>query len=190
MAARAPYNPALSGPQVHDRRATQINRGSTGHIVEVEIDDPYGQPGDRISAVRSVRDDPLADQHARGHIDEAQFLAGRQFQHDFEIAERGPRAIVLSEAVDGGLPVENLTDAQLKAGKALSRCYGVLGKDGSTLAHDMLIRAMTLRQIAISRGMPGREWERYLGRRIHEVLNCLAVMYGFASGETKSSRNY
>jgi hypothetical protein len=183
-----PYNPARNGPQVHDRRARDVNRGASGYIVEAEVDDPY-EPGARISAVRSVRDDPLADQHARGHIDEAQFLAGRQFQRDFETAERGPRAIVLSEAVDGSPPLETLTDSQLKAGKALSKCYGALGKDGSILAHDMLIRAMTLRQIAIARGMPGREWERYLGRRIGEVLNCLAEVYGFASEETKSSRN-
>jgi hypothetical protein len=185
---RSPYNPATQGPQVHDRRATQFNRGSTGHIVEVEVEDPY-EPGGRISAVRSVRDDPLADQHARGHIDQAQFLAGRQFQKDFETAERGPKAIALSEAVDGGMPIETLTDAQLKATKALSRCYETLGKDGAALAHDMLIRAMTLRQISIARGMPGREWERYLGRRIGEVLNCLAITYGFASETTKSGRN-
>ena len=183
---RKPYDPALTGPQVHDRRARDVNRGSAAYIVDVEIDDPY-ELGAKISAVRSVRDDPLADQRARGHIDEAQFLAGRQFQHDFEIAERGPRAIVLSQAVDGGLPVESLTDAQLKATKALSRCYGALGRDGAALAHDMLIRAMTLRQISIARGMPGREWERYLGRRIGEVLNCLAVSYGFAS---EFGRNY
>ena len=187
--SRSPYNPAVSGPQVHDRRAREISRGAAGHIVEVEVDDPY-EPGATISAVRSTRDDPLADQLARGHIDEAQFLAGRQFQKDFEIAERGPRAVQLSEAVDGGLPVETLTDAQLKATKALSRAYGALGKDGAALAHDMLIRSMTLRQISIARGMPGREWERYLGRRIGEVLNCLAVTYGFASETTKSGRNY
>ena len=185
---RNPYNPALQGPQVHDRRARQISRGSAGHIVVTEIDDPY-EAGAKISAVRSVRDDPLADQFARGHIDDAQFLAGRQFQKDFEIAERGPRAVQLSEAVDGGLPMENLTDAQLKATKALSRCYGVLGRDGSVLAHDMLIRSMTLRQISIARGMPGREWERYLGRRINEVLDCLAITYGFASEETTYRRN-
>jgi hypothetical protein len=188
MVGRQPYDPSRQGPQVHDRRAREINRGSASHIVEVEIDDPF-EPGARISAVRSVRDDPLADQLARGHIDEAQFLAGRQFQKDFETAERGPRAIALSEAVDSSPLQETLTDAQLKAGKSLSRCYGALGKDGSILAHDMLIRSMTLRQIAISRGMPGREWERYLGRRIHEVLDCLAIVYGFASDKTKSSGN-
>ncbi len=190
MRDRKPYNPGRDGPQaqIHDRRAKDINRGTVSHVVETEIDDPY-EAGAKISAIRSTRDDPLADQLARGHIDEAQFLAGRQFQKDFGIAERGPRAIQLSEAVDGGLPAESITDAQLKATKALSRAYGVLGKDGAALAHDMLIRSMTLRQISIARGMPGREWERYLSRRIGEVLNCLAVTYGFASETTKSSRN-
>ena len=180
-----PYDPARDGPQVqiHDRRATDIGRGIRGHIVEVEVDDPYGQPGDKIATVRSIRDDPLGDQLARGHIDEAQFLAGRQFQKDFETAERGPRAVQLAEAVDGGLPVESLTDAQLKATKALSRCHACSGRDGAALAHDMLIRAMTLKQISIARGMPGREWERYLGRRIGEVLNCLAEVYGYATVE-------
>jgi hypothetical protein len=195
MNRKPPYNPATQGPQVHDRRARDVNRGSAAHIVEAEVDDPY-EPGAKISAVRSVRDDPLADQRARGHIDEAQFLAGREFQKDFEIAERGPRAIALSEAVDGSPLRETLTDSQLKAGKALARCYGALGRDGSCLAHDMLIGSMTLRQIAVARGMPGvsgmsvRESERYLGRRMHEVLDCLAVTYGFASGETKSGHNY
>lgn len=186
--ARKPYDPALSGPQVHDRRARDVSRGLAAYIVEAEVDDPY-EPGAKIATVRSVRDDPLADQRARGYIDEAQFLAGRQFQKDFETAGRGPKALQLGEAVDGNPPQEFLTDSQLKATKALSRCYGALGRDGSILAHDMLIRAMTLRQISIARGMPGREWERYLGRRIGEVLNCLAVNYGFASETTKSSRN-
>lgn len=187
---RRPYDPARNGPQVpvHDRRAKDINRGTAAHIVEVEVDDPY-EAGAKIGAVRSTRDDPLADQLARGHIDEAQFLAGRQFQRDFEIAERGPKAVQLAEAVDGSLPWEILTDAQLKATKALSRCHAALGRDGAALAHDMLIRTMTLRQIAVARGMPGREWERYLGRRMQDVLNCLAVVYGFASEETKYRRN-
>jgi hypothetical protein len=179
--SRKPYDPVTQGPQaVHDRRARDANRGQAAHLVEAEVDDPF-EAGSKINVLRSTRDDPLADQLARGHIDDAQFLAGRQFQKDFETAERGPKAIALTEAVDGSPPQESLTDAQLKAGKALSRCYGALGKDGSILAHDMLIRSMTLRQIAISRGMPGREWERYLGRRVQEVLNCLAVTYGFAS---------
>ena len=85
---------------------------------------------------------------------------------------------------------ETLTDAQLKASKALSRCYGALGRDGSTLAHDMLIR---VNDAAADRRLRG-ECRDGNGRDIwvgglHEVLNCLAVTYGFASEETKYGRN-
>ena len=135
-----PYNPATQGPQVpvHDRRAKHINRGTISHVVETEIDDPY-EPGAKISAIRSTRDDPLADHLARGHIDQAQYEAGRAFQRHFGITERGPRAFQIAEAVDGGLPIETLTDEVLKAGKWLTRCYSALGKDGSVLVHEMLV---------------------------------------------------
>jgi hypothetical protein len=107
-----PYNPATSGPQaqVHDRRAKTIGRGVRAHIVEAVVDDPFAA-GEKIATVRSVRDDPLADRLARGHIDEAQYQAGREFQRCFAIAERGPRSMQLSERVDGGAPPEALTDA-------------------------------------------------------------------------------
>jgi hypothetical protein len=181
MAARAPYNPALSGPQVHDRRAREINRGSTGHIVEAEVDDPY-EVGARIAAVRSVRDDPLADHLSRGHIDEAQYLAGREFQRHFGIAERGPRAMQMAEAVDGSPPRETLTDEQIRASKWLTRCYGELGRDGAALVHDMLISNLTTRQIAQSRGMVGSDWERYFARRLFLCLDTLALVFGFSNG--------
>jgi len=174
----APYNPAKQGPQVHDRRAREINRGSHGHVVEVEVDDPY-EPGARISAIRSVRDDPLGDHLARGHIDEAQYLAGREFQRYFGIAERGPRAMTLAEAVDGNPPLENLTDAALTASKWLTKAYSALGRDGAAIVHDMLVANLTCRQIAAARGMIGSDWERYFSRRLYEALDCLAVVFGF-----------
>jgi hypothetical protein len=179
---RSPYDPAKSGPQVHDRRAREINRGSTGHIVEVEVEDPY-EAGAKISAVRSVRDDPLADHLARGHIDQAQYEAGREFQKWFAAAERGPRAMQMSEAVDGDPPRETLTDEQMWAGKWLTKCYGALGKDGSILMHEMLIEAKTTRQVAAARGMSGSAWELYFARRLFECLNTLAIAFGFANGD-------
>ena len=54
--------------------------------------------------------------------------------------------------------------------------WAKLGADGTALVHDMLISAMTTKQIAESRGMAEQEWERYyqeaggmsqlLGRRL------------------------
>ena len=178
---RKPYNPGTQGPQVHDRRARQISRGSAGHIVEVEVEDPYDATA-RISAVRSVRDDPLAWHLARNHIDQAQYEAGRTFQKHFAVAEKGPRALGWTEAVDGGLPAETLTDGQLKAGKWLTKCYGALGRDGSVLMHDMLVHNRTTKQIAASRGMVGSAWEMYFARRLWECLDTLAVVFGFSNG--------
>jgi hypothetical protein len=175
---RQPYDPS----KVHDRRAKETNLGQSGFIVEVEIDDPY-EKGSKISAIRSVREDPLADRFSRGYIDQAQFDAGREFQRHFGIAERGPRAVQWSEAVDGDPPRENLTDGQLIAGKWLSKCYRKLGADGSALVHDMLIHAMTAKKIAESRGMAGQDWEKYFAKRLWECLNTLALVYGFSNGE-------
>ena len=99
----------------------------------------------------------------------------------FGIAERGPRSPALSEAVDGGLPCEPLTDAPLRAGKWFARCYQALGQDGSVLTRDLLIHNLTIKQIVASRGLTGQEWNRYVAKRFAECLDCLAVVFGLAS---------
>lgn len=180
MPHKQPYNPATQGPQIHDRRAREANRGQAAYLVEAEVDDPY-EAGGRIATMRSTRDDPLGDHLSRGHINEAQYMAGREFQRLFGIAERGPRAMQMVEAVDGSPARETLTDEQMWAGKRLTRCYVELGRDGSVLAHEMLIRNMTTRQIAAARGMIGNNWERYFAKRLFEALNTMAWVFGFAN---------
>jgi hypothetical protein len=132
--------------------------------------------------MRSTRDDPLADLHARGQIDEAQYQGGRSFQEDFETAERGPRAIDPSkEAVDGGLMPEPITEAQRKAARQLAVVYRALGQDGSALAHDVLVHRMTLPQISRARGFCGRKWEDHFSTEIKFQLNQLAFCYKFTN---------
>lgn len=146
----------------------------------MEVDDPY-EAGGKIIVMRSTRDDPLADHHARGHIDEAQYQAGRSFQKDFEAAEQGPRAIDLTkEAVDGGELAEPLSDARMAAGRQLAKVYRELGADGTALIHDVLVHGRTMKQIAESRGFSGERWNKYFGMRFGECLDCLAAVYGFA----------
>jgi hypothetical protein len=165
---------------VHDRRAGESNRGVENYLTPKEVDDPYEQGG-KIIVMRSTRDDPLADLHARHMIDEAQYQAGRAFQNDFETAERGPRAIDPSkEAVDGGLMPEPITEAQRRSVGQLAAVYHKLGLDGSTLVHDVLVHNRTRKQIAESRGLTGKRWEEYYGMRFRECLDCLALVYGFA----------
>lgn len=149
-------------------------------MAATEVDDPL-EMGGKLIVMRNTRNDPLAALHVRKQIDEAQYHGGRAFQHDFETAERGPRAIDPSkEAVDGGQMPEPITEAQRKAAKRLAGVYGKLGADGSALAHDVLIHGKTHRQIAEARGLIGERWEKYFGMRFQECLECLAKFYGFA----------
>ncbi len=183
---RQPFDP---NKQPHDRRATEINRGQLGHIFFVEVDNPLAEePGEKIIATRSVRGDPLGDHFARKHIDQAQYDAGREFQRHFGIAERGPRAVQWSEAVDGDPPRENLTDGQLLAGKWLARIYRRLGIDGSAIVHDVLIHNMTARAVAASRGLNGRQWEEYFAKRLWECLNSVAFIYGYSREDSDRRR--
>lgn len=146
----------------------------------IEVDDPY-ELGAKTVAERNIKNDPLANLHARHQIDEAQYHAGRAFQHDFEIAERGPRAIDPSkEAVDGGRIPEPITEQQQKAVGRLNRAGRALGADGSGLIHAVLIGRQTCSQVAGARGLSGERWEKYFGMRFRECLECLAVVYGFA----------
>jgi hypothetical protein len=170
---RQPYDPAA-----HDRRTTDLLRNA--QVAPIEVDDPL-ELGGKLIVMRSTRDDPLADSHARGQIDEAQYQAGRAFQLDFETAERGPQAIDPSkEAVDGGMMPEPITEAQRKAAKQLAVAYRALGQDGAALAHDVLVHGKTRVQVAAARGLSGRRWEEYFGMRFRECLDRLAVVYGFA----------
>lgn len=168
-----PYHP------IHDRRATDLLRNAK--VAPIEIDDPL-EEGSKLLVMRSTRDDPLADHHARGHIDDAQYQGGRAFQRDFEAAERGPRAIDPGkEAVDGGQLPEALTESQRRAGRQLARVYRELGADGTALVHDVLVHALTMRRVAEKRDLAGERWERYFGMRFQECLDCLALIYGFAT---------
>jgi len=178
---RQPYDPS----KAHDRRSTDLNRGIGQHVAPIEVDDPM-ELGGKLIVMRSTRDDPLGDLHARHMIDEAQYHAGRAFQRDFETAERGPRAIDPSkEAVDGGMMPEPITEAQRAAARQLAVVYRKLGQDGSALAHDVLVHMKTRAQIAQSRGLVGRRWEEYFGMRFRECLDTLAVIYGFAMKDTR-----
>jgi hypothetical protein len=179
---RIPYDPS----KTYDRRATELPR--VGRFVVCEVDDPF-EEGAKIVAIRSIRNDPLADLHSRRHIDSAQYEGGRAFQRDFEAAERGPRAIDPSkEAVDGGQLPEPITEAQRHAANALAKAFRQLGADGSALMHDFLIDARTMADIAARRGMVGQRWNDYFGLRVRECLHSLAFVYGFAKETTGKQR--
>lgn len=192
-----PYNPALAEYQRQqkadaeaerrDRKATDLLRNAI--VSPLEIDNPINSDDERrIVAMRSLRDDPLARMHDRRLIDDASYHGGRAYQGDFEKAEQGPQAIDPSrEYVDGGKPPDPLPEARAKAVDRLKDADERLGqKQGATgvaLLRDFLIAGMSMEQICAARlDFSGTRDRLYIGRRIRECLNELAVIYGFATG--------
>lgn len=174
---RKAYDPS----KTHDRRAQDLPLHA--EVAAVVIDDPMGlQAGDKIVAFRSIRGDPLARLHTHHQINEAQYQGGRSFQNDWEMAQRGPRAIdPARERVDGGREREPITEGQRRATLRLSRIEHQLGADGAMLVHDVLILGMNAQQVGERRGLTTQRWRDYFARRLQECLDRLALFYGFAA---------
>ena len=165
----------------HDRRARDLPRNAD--VMPVEIDDPLAlEPGEKIIALRSVRNDPLGRLHAHKQLDDVQYRAGRAFQHDWERAERGPQAIDPSrDHVDGAQGRELVTEGQRQAVLRLNRAERELGADGAAIVHDILVHGLTMEQVGHKRGLSTQRWKDYFARRLKECLDRLAVVYGFST---------
>jgi hypothetical protein len=140
------------------------------------------EAGDNILVFRSVRDDPLAAMHARGQLDEAKFNGGRHWQRCHELVEiGGARAIDFTkEAVDGGRLPEILTDQYSKAAKDYAKAGKALGQEGEAIIRDFLGRGMPLLHVAAARNLTTARELDYIGRRLKECLETLAVVFGYA----------
>lgn len=165
---------------VHDRRALEVGRNAV--VGTISVDDPYGQPGDKILVFRSLRTDPLAAMHDAGHVDEAQLHAGRRWQRAYELAEVGGATAIdpTREAVDGGRIPEPFTDEQREAVGELAKASRALGLEGESIVRDILGRRYTVSVAAAARGLISEPEKKYIGRRFRECLETLAVLYGYA----------
>lgn len=175
---RAMRDGKLYAERTHDRRSTDtLAAGEYGPMV---VDDPYEQ-GAKVSTLRQLRADPLARLHSHRQIDDAQFAAGRAYQNDREIAERGAKAIdPTKEAVDGGLQPEALTDRQIKARKRLIKIERDLGRRLMTVLDAILIDGKTVEQFTQSKVQSVLKLH---GGLFRVALNELATIYCFSNGE-------
>lgn len=153
---------------------------------EVVVDDPY-ELGAKLTVTRSLRDDPLARLRDREQIDEAQFIAGRHWQRDFEAAEIGGISAIdtTKEPVDGRKFPDHLTDKHREAIKAISEAGAMLGIEGDALVRDFLGKRMWMDQIAALRGFSNQRSLDYLARRCRECLETLAYFYGYAQNQPR-----
>lgn len=167
--------------RIYDRRSRDLPLNA--EVAEVEVDNPLAlDPGEKIVALRSVRNDPLGRLRSHHQIDEAQYRGGRAFQDDWERAERGPQAVdPTREYVDGVRAREPVTESQRQAVLRLNRIERELGTDGAALVHDVLILGLTMDQIGQRRAVRSQRWNDYFSRRFRECLDRLALVYGFAT---------
>ena len=179
--ARTKRNKSFRSAKLHDRRSRDLPRNA--EVAPVEVDNPLGlEPGEKIVALRSIRNDPLGRLHSHRQIDDTQYQAGRAFQDDWERAERGPQAIDPGrDYVDGVQAREPITEGQRKAVLRLNRAERDLGADGSALVHDVLVRGLTMEQIGQRRCLSTQRWKDYFSRRFRECLDRLALLYGLAT---------
>ncbi|MET0674784.1 MAG: hypothetical protein ABW175_03200 [Bradyrhizobium sp.] len=179
--ARAKRNKSYRISKGHGRRGGDLPHNA--EVVAVEVDDPFAlEPGEKIVALRSVRNDPLGRLHAHHQIDDAQYRGGRAFQSDWERAERGPQAIdPAREHVDGAQGREPITEGQRQAVLRLNRAERELGADGAAIVHDVLVKGLTMEQVGMKRGLDSQRWNDYFARRLRECLDRLALVYGFAT---------
>jgi hypothetical protein len=141
------------------------------------------EAGDNILVFRSLRDDPIAAMHDRGQVDEAKYMAARHWQRCHELVEiGGARAIDFTkDAVDGGgIASSSISDAQCKAVADLAKAGRALGQEGEAIIRDFLGRGMPLLHVAAARNLTTARELDYIGRRLKECLETLAVVFGYA----------
>jgi hypothetical protein len=165
----------------HDRCARDV--ALHAETAEIEVDDPYAtRSGEKVRVLRQLRSDPLARLHSHRQIDEAQYRAGRAFQRDCEIAERGARAVDLTrERVDGGKLAEPVSERQLRARKRLIELERVLGRTMHRVTHAVLVDGLSME--ALAKALFNREGEvaaKYCGQLFRDALDVLAGEYGLA----------
>jgi hypothetical protein len=162
----------------HDLRASDVPPQI--RTAEVEIVDPYGDPG---RALVQVRDDHLAWLWSRGEVARHEYEAGRRWQRAYELAQLGGARGIdpTRERVDGGRPPDVPGEAQLRAMRDLEASRAQLGARGYRLMEDICGRGLSLREAARARWLVTRRGRDYLGRRFRECLHELAVLWGMAT---------
>jgi hypothetical protein len=164
-----------------DRRARDAL--SALQTVAVEVENPHDLDRGKIVVLAATRDDVLRRlRHAPNDpIDEAQFVAGRRWEADWQRAQQGQ--VISSqfrERVDGGgASGEILTDQQRAAQRRLAESDRALGHAGAALVRDILGRGFSISASAIKyRGKATDKTERYISARFRECLETLAAVYG------------
>lgn len=163
---------------------------ASADFAPIEISDPEAtRDGETIVVLRRIRNDPLARLHSHRQIDEAQYLAGRAYQRDWEIAERTMRSLDPTRvAVDGGERAEPLSERQISARNRLIEIERVLGRRMHRVVHAVLIEGETIEKVTLNANYTGETWIKFYGRLFRQGLEELAIEYRFAGRTPQGPR--
>jgi hypothetical protein len=160
----------------------------------ITVDNPGYEPGNpdsirKIDATRTLRDDPLGRLHARGHIADDEYEAGRKLQGYYEAAEGIGRVKAQDpsrEPVDGGGAFPDvLTQRQDDALKALARARIIVGTHGEAILRQMLVERCFVQEIALWSGDGSERGVASMRRLIAGLLGALAVEFRLRAPEPR-----
>lgn len=186
MVSRA--TPALR-PKARSARSAKAPAGPPTAIALV--DDPF-EPGKKLGVVVSLRHDVLRQWHSRQAIDDAQFAAGRWFQGLFERAEIGGAGAIQYDKpkVDGGYPVDPLSEKVMRARQDLNRIAAALGAIDYPLVCRVIGEGAAIDLEARSGAWGEDRPERYIARRVRQALTVLAGSRGAEGPATARIRGW
>lgn len=157
----------------------------------VSVPDPF-EPGAALGVVVSLRLDVLRQWHARKAIDDAQFAAGRWFQGLYERAEIGGAGALRYDKpkVDGGFPVDPLTEKVVQATADLRALHPVLGTIDYPLVCRIVGQGVSLEEQARHTGWNGCDAVRYIAKRVKDALTVLADHRGAVGPQRSAVRSW
>jgi hypothetical protein len=153
------------------------------------VDDPY-ERGKKLEVVINLRHDVLTHWRARGTIDDAEYTAGRDFQKNYEAAEIGAAGAMRYDKprVDGGYPLDPLTEKVLQASQELCELALVLGQIDYALVSRVIGQGVTV-EAEVREHDWGSNVERarhYVATRVRHALRTLAE-HKSATGRERST---
>jgi hypothetical protein len=138
----------------------------------------------RVPVIRTLRDDPVGQMHARGHLgrfgsDEAQgrLDRARLFQSTWEATGRGRISSIDFNGAGGSDPAKRsgINDRQRDAARRLASWQVKLGLSGFDLLETILIKKRNVTEAArIAHGQATKATITYTGRRMRECLDDLS----------------
>lgn len=176
---------AFMGKKKKKITLAQLGPGREGRVEEGEriIDDPY-QKGRKVTVTANVRESAIDHMASRGRLDATQVAAADRFRKMWELAAIGRQKGVDLDNVGGGSGVPNdpLTDALVRASRALNTALRELGPVHSKILIDIVGEGKLIETVATNWAkaggiVKGKRAEGYITGTLVDAVNRLVEVW-------------